>query len=414
MGINSDFKFLSDRLRTLWSAEGYSVSTIRDMEFILKAFSAYMESNRLEEYTPALGEEFVAYCESDLQVCASRVRRAKGIVGKLNRLSQGLDGRSALLPDRTKRFELPENLMASLTDYLGYCTNEGNRQSTVDYKYWICGRFLENLANLGCADVRDITGEKVQAAFLELGFKRYWQRIRMYLRYLFDTGSLDRDYSGLIHLSKFPMPQPVTYSNEEISELENSFDLATPVGIRNHAITLLMSRYGIRACDVAALTFDNIDFENNRLHFIQQKTTEPWEAELLPVVKTALLNYLEHARPNSVKCQNVFITAAPPYAPINNMVVNTMIWGQFCRANIDVGERRHGSRTFRSSIASNMVNDGVSTEVVRNVLGHGTKYALKHYTRIDVESMRLCPLPVPEPTGIFAEMLLGKGVSHNV
>lgn len=414
MEINHDFKFLSEQLRTLWSAEGYSTSTIRDMEFILRALSAYMEDKALEEYTSSLGENFITYCENDLRVCASRVKRAKGIVGKLNRLSQGLNGRSALLPDRTKHPELPENLKASLVDYLGYCANEGNRQSTIDYKYWICGRFLKNLANLGCTDVCDITGEKVQAAFLELGFKRYWQRIRMYLRYLFDNGSLDRDYSGLIHLSKFPMLQPVVYSNEEIRKLENSFDLATPSGVRNYAITLLMSRYGIRACDVAALTFDNIDFENNRLHFMQQKTTEPWEAELLPVVKAALWNYLEHARPSSVECQNVFITTAPPYAPISNFVVNTMIWEQFQRANIDVGERRHGSRAFRSSIASNMVNDGVATEIVRNVLGHGTKYALRHYARIDVETMRLCPLPVPEPTGIFAEMLMGKKVPHHV
>lgn len=413
MENNYDFKILSERLRALWSAEGYSTSTIKDMEFILRALSAYMENNTLEEYTAELGEDFITYCANDLRVCASRVERAKGVVGKLNRLSCGLDGRSALLPDRIKHPELPKNLMKSLKDYLVYCANEGNRESTIDYKYWICGRFLKNLANLGCTDVCDITGEKVQTAFLELGFKRYWQRIRMYLRYLYDNGLLDRDYSGLIHLSKFPMPQPVTYSNEEICQLENSFDLAAPVGIRNYAITLLMSRYGIRACDVAALTFGNIDFENNRLHFIQQKTTEPWEAELIPIVKAALLNYLEHARPNCIDCQSIFITTVPPYTPISNFVVNTMIWEQFHHANIDIGERRHGSRAFRSSIASNMVNDGISTEIVRNVLGHGTKYALKHYARIDVESMRICPLPVPEPTGIFAEMLRGKGASHN-
>jgi hypothetical protein len=56
-----------------------------------------------------------------------------------------------------------------------------------------------------------------------------------------------------------------------------------------------------------------------------------------------------------------------------------------------------------------MINDGVSTEVVRRVLGHGTKHALKHYARIDIESMRLCPLPVPEPTGNFSDILSGKG-----
>lgn len=91
-----------------------------------------------------------------------------------------------------------------------------------------------------------------------------------------------------------------------------------------------------------------------------------------------------------------------------------MAGNQLGRASIDIAGRRHGSRVFRSSVASNMINDGVSTEVVRRVLGHGTKYALKHYARIDIESMRLCPLPVPEPTGMFANILSGKGVRSDV
>lgn len=52
-----------------------------------------------------------------------------------------------------------------------------------------------------------------------------------------------------------------------------------------------------------------------------------------------------------------------------------------------------------------MVNDRISTEVVRKVLGHGTKHAIRHYTRMDVENMRLCPLPAPKPSGIFSELL---------
>jgi integrase len=175
-----------------------------------------------------------------------------------------------------------------------------------------------------------------------------------------------------------------------------------------------MTRYGIRACDVAALSFDDIDFENNRLHFIQQKTGAPWEGVLFSEVKTALQSYMKSVRPNVKGCPNVFISLAPPYAPIDSYAINTMTWSQFQYAKINIAGRKHGSRALRSSIASSMINDGVSTEVVRRVLGHGTKYALKHYVRIDVESMRLCPLPVPEPTGNFAEILSGNGGTSRV
>lgn len=410
----NSFKILSSRLYELLETEAYSESTVRDMRFILRAMASYMEAYCLKEYTPEIGERFIAYCISELQICSSRVCRAKNITGKLNRLLQGFNGREALLPDKSVKFQLPDEFMKSLTDYLAYCAGKGNRQNTIDYRYWVCGRFLKNLSDLGCTVIRDVTGEHVQTAFLSLGFTRYWEKIGPFLRFLADNNLLKQNYSGLVQNRRNPMPQPTVYSLEEISSVENSFNLSSPSGIRNYAITLLMTRYGIRACDVAALTFDDIDFGNCRLHFIQQKTSDPWEGELFPEVKTALRNYIEHVRPNLSGCPNVFISLAPPYAPIDSYAINTMVWNQFRYANIDVAGRRHGSRVFRSSIASNMVNDGVSTEVVRKVLGHGTKHALKHYARIDVENMRLCPLPVPEPTGAFAEILSGKGVSPHV
>lgn len=415
MNTNTNsFETLLTRLYGLLEAERYSESTVRDMGFILRSMSNFMENNRLDDYSPEIGERFVAYCVNDLRICTSRISRAKNIVGKFNRLLQGLDGRDALLPDLTKRFELPDALMTPLQEYLVHCAEKGNRQSTIDYKYWICNRFLKNLLELGCTEIRDMTGDHVQAAFLALGAIRYWERIGPFLRFLADSNYLKQNYTGLIQRRRHPMPQPTVYLPEEISIIEDSFDLHSLAGIRNYAITLFMSRYGIRACDVAALTFDNIDFENNRLHFIQQKTGDLWEGELCPEAKSALQRYINDVRPNTVACSSIFITLTPPYAPTDNYAINTMIWNQFGRANIDIAGRRHGGRAFRSSVASNMINDGVSTEVVRRVLGHGTKYALKHYARIDIESMRLCPLPVPEPTGIFANILSGKGVCPRV
>jgi integrase/recombinase XerD len=403
------FKVLSSRLCELIESEAYTASTTRDMQFILKTLSSYMDSHSLVEYTPEIGERFIAHCISNLRICSSRISRAKNIVGKLNRLLQGLDGRDALLPDMSKRFELPDDLMNPLQEYLVDCAGKGNRQSTIDYKHWICGRFLENLSELGCIGIRDVTGEQVQTAFLALGFTRYWERVGPFLRFLFESGHLEQNYSRLILRHRNPMPQPAVYTPEEISAVEGSFDLSTPNGVRNHTITLLMTRYGIRACDVAALTLNDIDFENDRLHFTQQKTGDPWEGELLPEVKAALQDYIGNVRWNIEGCADVFMSLAPPYAPIDYRAINTMVGNQFRYAKIDVAGRKHGSRAFRSSVASNMINDGVSTEVVRRVLGHGTKHALKHYARIDIESMRLCPLPVPEPTGNFSDILSGKG-----
>ena len=96
------FNDLEAHLRELFKSASYSESTVKDMDFILRAFTNYMNANGMEEYSPEIGEILIHYCRETLKVCDSRVSRAKVIVGKLNRLYQGLDGEeSCLLNYRT-------------------------------------------------------------------------------------------------------------------------------------------------------------------------------------------------------------------------------------------------------------------------------------------------------------------------
>jgi len=408
------FSDLTAHLRELFKSASYSESTVKDMDFILQAFSDCMDANGLDDYSPGMGEILIRYCEETLKVCTSRVTRAKIIVSKLNRLFQGLDGEEALWAGKSTTVELPDSLLHVLDSFISHCRNNGNKDTTLRYKRWICGRFLKNLENLGCSTLSDLSGELIQTAFLQLGYLRYWERIGPFLRYLFESGQVQRDFSKLVINRKKYSPHPTVYTQDEISLIEDSVDRSTAAGIRNYAILLLLSRYGIRSRDISALTFENIDFTNNRLHFIQQKTGDLWEMELFPEVKDALQDYILTARPPLPDCPNVFLTATIPYKPLDSFAINTAIWMLVAKSEVDITDKRHGSRAFRSSIASNMVNDGVSTEVVRKVLGHGTKHAIRHYARLDIQNMRLCPLATPEPTGIFAEMLLWKGGEHHV
>lgn len=414
MGNPVAFQGLIAHLHTLLELESYSKTTMKDMEFIFDSFMVYMTENDLDEYTPEIGEQLVEYCRTELQVCSSRVSRAKVIVRKLNRLYQGLDGRDALWGDKTSVIDIPENLKALLNAYISHCMEDGNKQTTLHYKNWICGKFLKNLTDLGCERTEDINSELVQAAFLKLGFSRYWERIGPFLRFLFEDGSLEHNYSKLVQHRKKAVPHPTVYSVDEIIAVENSIGRSTPAGVRNYAIILLLSRYGIRSRDVAALSFENVDFTSNRIHFIQQKTGDPWESELFSEVKAALLDYIQNVRPEVGGCSRIFITLMIPYKPMDCLAINTMVWTVFEKSEVTLAERRHGSRAFRSSIASNMINDDMPTEIVRRVLGHGTKHAIKHYTRIDIGRMRLCALPVLTPSGMFAELLSWKGDDEHV
>lgn len=113
------------------------------MDFILRAFTSYMNANGIDEYSPEIGENMIRYCEETLKVCDSRVSRAKGIVAKLNRLYQGLDGEEALWTDKTVPVELPDSLSKALDSFILHCRHNGNKDTTLHYKRWICSRFLK-------------------------------------------------------------------------------------------------------------------------------------------------------------------------------------------------------------------------------------------------------------------------------
>ena len=65
------FNDLEAHLRELFKSASYSESTVKDMDFILRAFTNYMNANGMEEYSPEIGEILIHYCRETLKVCDS-------------------------------------------------------------------------------------------------------------------------------------------------------------------------------------------------------------------------------------------------------------------------------------------------------------------------------------------------------
>lgn len=63
--------------------------------------------------------------------------------------------------------------------------------------------------------------------------------------------------------------------------------------------------------------------------------------------------------------------------------------------------------SLRASLASSMVNDGISYETVRKVLGHDSPNAIRHYARLDIQMLRHCALACPAPSGTLHQFLKG-------
>lgn len=188
--------------------------------------------------------------------------------------------------------------------------------------------------------------------------------------------------------------------------VEKSVNKNVAPGKRDYAILLLASRLGIRAGDIASLKIESLDFENQRIKFVQNKTGNVSDLYMISEVKTALMEYLSTERPISTS-DYVFLKSFAPYTEISYSVVSYVVKKHMIRSGINISGKKHGPHSLRSSLASSMVNDGVSYESVRKILGHDSPNAIKHYARLDIQTLRNCALNCQAPSGILAEFLEG-------
>ncbi|CAN7796163.1 tyrosine-type recombinase/integrase [Paraburkholderia hospita] len=76
----------------------------------------------------------------------------------------------------------------------------------------------------------------------------------------------------------------------------NSTDLKD---VRDRAILMLLSIYGMRANEVAKLRLDDIDWERDQLRVHRAERREPQVYPLLPSLGEAMVDYLRGVRPVS-------------------------------------------------------------------------------------------------------------------
>src|SRR5262249_62052520 len=92
-------------------------------------------------------------------------------------------------------------------------------------------------------------------------------------------------------------------------------DLTTPRGVRDHAVLVLLARLGLRAGDVAALQWGDIDW-HEATFCVAGKTQRTTRLPLPQEVGDALLVYGERARPH-VSTPHVFLTITAPVRPLS-------------------------------------------------------------------------------------------------
>lgn len=269
------------------------------------------------------------------------------------------------------------------------------------------------MENAGCSDLSQLNTGIVSQALLTFSNKDAYARIRQFLNYLAEKGIIEVDFSRIVPHYKRDTVLPTTYTPDEISRVEVSVDTNTTIGKRNLAIIRLASRMGLRAGDIAKLKLSEINFSTGYISITQEKTGIPLTLQMLCEVVNAISMHLDNDK-YSLEDGYVFHSLTAPYGRITTSIILHALNECFAASNVNTAGKKHGPHAFRSSLASSMVNDNASYEVVRRILGHSNTDVIKHYAKADIENLRMCSIDPPIPTGIFRDYLSGREVVTHV
>ncbi len=358
-------------------------------------------------YSPSFGSEYLEWQKT--RVSSNEISRLTYNLYRtlIRRLDDCYYGRGFIVRMSIEPNELPEGFSRCFKGFLEYCAGTGNRPGTLRNKRDCCHRFLTNLIELGCTDIRHMDGNMAGRAVLQEKNKNFWTIIRQFLRYLSDSGTIEKDYSPLVPRFRARNKLPTVYSKEDIAKVESSIDRSALQGKRDYAMLLLATRLGIRRSDIARLTMNEIDYEKKQIRFTQLKTGIPIVLPLLPEAGDALADYFVGLRelPNNGP---VFMRTRAPFQGVGPQLLRNVAVRCLEASEVDTAGKRRGPHSFRASFATAMVNDGIPFDSVGKALGHRDPDMLQHYARLDIGNLRKCAVAAPPPTGFFKEFLEGR------
>lgn len=290
-------------------------------------------------------------------------------------------------------------------EYQKYLDKTGKTPKDVRSRILCVSRFLKFAECRGIKSLSDLSTNDIYAAFHEATDKgRFRRLVGHFLTYAHKYGLTGENLYLFIPFPVRHTAIPSTFSPDEVEQIIASIERSTRTGKRNYAIVLIAARLGIRASDIAGLTFNSIMVQERKIRIKrQQKTKTPLTLPLLDEVLEAISDYIYHARQESDD-EHVFLNVAnnDPITPAN---IGKIVELAISASGINTTGKRKGSHSLRSSLATALIEEGNDYATVQKALGHNDLRSTKAYVKVSVERLRPYAIAVPAPSGYFKKIL---------
>lgn len=215
----------------------------------------------------------------------------------------------------------------------------------------------------------------------------YAQRLRTFFRFAEHRGWCVAGLADGIMPSRFHPGEtvPKGLTRHEVMRLLATTESARPVDVRDRAILMLLTVYGLRSGEVAGLRLDDLDWEEETLRV---RCPKPGRTHCYPLsrgVAQAIVRYISDVRPSRPD-RVLFMTLNAPIRPLSGSAMFHVVRSRLARLGI-VGKRR-GPHALRHAAAQHLLDQGLSMKEVGDYLGHRSVSATSAYAKVQLGALR--------------------------
>ena len=387
VGVSGPLEVYAQGFRAELERLGYTpLSAIVHMRLMAR-LSWWLGEHGLEAstLTTATTEAFFAERRT-AGYCNSRTARS---VQPLVSYLQGLRAAPPTTPPAS--VSATQILLARYGEYLS--TERGLAATTVALNVRLVEPFLldrakarEDRLDLNCLTVAEVNAFVAQQCRRwPRSAKRTVSALRSLLGFLHVEGTIDQPLAAAV-----PSPAgwtlaglPKALDPAQVAVLLASCDRCTATGRRDLAILTLLARLGLRACEVAPLSLDDIDWRRGEIKVWGKGNRH----DVLPLpddVGSVVVDYLTDGRPQGALDRTVFVRAQAPYRAVTPAGVIEVV----AIAGRRSGLGRVAAHRLRHSVATSTLGAGGSLAEIGQLLRHVRPATTAIYAKVDIEALR--------------------------
>lgn len=303
--------------------------------------------------------------------------------------------------------ELPSWCREAISGLLDQKKREFRAAGTIKSYRCSCTRFCRFLVDHGYESFNQLSSTIIKEFSLYDEHTTFQGRsgcfviVRAFLRYLAEKGYVDNHSLDVCLMSgTAPQDKIIDVLSDEQLQRINTFreEHNEPIELRDIAIVLLGVRMGLRAYDILALRFQDIDWKNRQISIVMKKTKTQITLPLPVEVGNAVYSYITSGRPKT-GTEYIFIRSKAPYGKLTGKVCTKALYRILPeRKNVKGG----GFHVTRRTFATNLLRNHAGIDDVMDALGHRDSSSVMKYLLLDDERSRKCGLSL-DRAGILME-----------